>query len=400
MKHRAAMVAPKPGLCIRIALGDIGNCTSEPKAQAATEVMVVQGCKWNLATRSSLMISLGKMATRRSMLRATTRQMLPPALEPSQLAPQSPATMEVSECSASDDMLCQAFSDVLLDAEDVDAEDASDPSLCSSYVKDIYKYLRQLEQKNPVRPKYLDGQKINGNMRAVLMDWLVQVQLKFRLQQETLYLAVAVTDRFLQDNLVSKKMLQLVGTTAMFIASKYEEMFPPHIGDFAYITDHSYTKLQIYQMEMKILQALDFGVSFPLPPHFLRRISKVSEMDFQQHWLAKYLMELSILDYDMVHLLPSKTAAAACCLALQLTGCEWTPTLQSCMSYTESDLLPVMRHIAKNVILVNKGVTMQMAIKDKYASSTSGKISTIGQLNSSCLWDLAQPLIREVVTPI
>uniref|UniRef100_A0A663F233 Cyclin B1 n=1 Tax=Aquila chrysaetos chrysaetos TaxID=223781 RepID=A0A663F233_AQUCH len=333
MKHRAAMVAPKPGLCIRIALGDIGNCTSEPKAQAATEVMVVQGCKWNLATRSSLMISLGKM---------------------------SPATMEVSECSASDDMLCQAFSDVLLDAEDVDAEDASDPSLCSSYVKDIYKYLRQLEQKNPVRPKYLDGQKINGNMRAVLMDWLVQVQLKFRLQQETLYLAVAVTDRFLQDNLVSKKMLQLVGTTAMFIASKYEEMFPPHIGDFAYITDHSYTKLQIYQMEMKILQALDFGVSFPLPPHFLRRISKVSEMDFQQHWLAKYLMELSILDYDMVHLLPSKTAAAACCLALQLTGCEWTPTLQSCMSYTESDLLPVMRHIAKNVILVNKGVTMQM----------------------------------------
>uniref|UniRef100_A0A663F162 Cyclin B1 n=1 Tax=Aquila chrysaetos chrysaetos TaxID=223781 RepID=A0A663F162_AQUCH len=252
-----------------------------------------------------------------------------------------------------DDMLCQAFSDVLLDAEDVDAEDASDPSLCSSYVKDIYKYLRQLEVSRS-RPKYLDGQKINGNMRAVLMDWLVQVQLKFRLQQETLYLAVAVTDRFLQDNLVSKKMLQLVGTTAMFIASKYEEMFPPHIGDFAYITDHSYTKLQIYQMEMKILQALDFGVSFPLPPHFLRRISKVSE----------------------------------------------TPTLQSCMSYTESDLLPVMRHIAKNVILVNKGVTMQMAIKDKYASSTSGKISTIGQLNSSCLWDLAQPLIREVVTPI
>lgn len=46
-------------------------------------------------------------------------------------------------------------------------------------------------------------------------------------------------------------------------------------------------------------------------------------MDFQQHCLAKYLMELSILDYDMVHLLPSKTAAAACCLALQLTGYEW-----------------------------------------------------------------------------
>lgn len=73
-------------------------------------------------------------------------------------------------------------------------------------------------------------------------------------------------------------MLQLVGTTAMFIASKYEEMFPPHIGDFTYITDHTYTKLEICQMEVKILQALDFGLSFPLPPHFLRRISKVSEV--------------------------------------------------------------------------------------------------------------------------
>ncbi|XP_074876079.1 G2/mitotic-specific cyclin-B1 [Buteo buteo] len=394
MKHRSATVAPELGLRTRIALGDIGNCTSGPKTQAAAKVMVVLGCRWKLATRSSLTLSLGKMAIGKSVLRATTRQVLSPALEPSQLAPQSPVPMEVSECSPSDDVLCQAFSDVLLDVEDVDAEDASDPSLCSSYVKDIYKYLRQLEQKNPITPQYLDGQKINGNMRATLMDWLVQVQLKFRLQQETLYLAVAVTDRFLQDNPVSKKMLQLVGTTAMFIASKYEEMFPPHIGDFTYITDHTYTKLEICQMEVKILQALDFGLSFPLPPHFLRRISKVSEMDFQQHCLAKYLMELSILDYDMVHLLPSKTAAAACCLALQLTGYEWTPTLQSCMSYTESDLLPVMQHIAKNVILVNKGVTMQMAIKDKYASSSNGKISTIGQLNSSCLWDLAQPLIK------
>uniref|UniRef100_A0A8B9M4D8 Cyclin B1 n=1 Tax=Accipiter nisus TaxID=211598 RepID=A0A8B9M4D8_9AVES len=288
------------------------------------------------------------------------------------LAPQSPIPMEVSECSLSDDTLCQAFSDVLLDVEDVDEEDASDPSLCSSYVKDIYKYLRQLEVSRS-RPQYLDGQKINGNMRATLMDWLVQVQLKFRLQQETLYLAVAVTDRFLQDNPVSKKLLQLVGTTAIFIASKYEEMFPPHIGDFTYVTDYTYTKLEICQMEVKILQALDFGLSLPLPPHFLRRISNVLEMDFQQHCLAKYLMELSILDYDMVHFLPSKTAAAACCLALQLTGYEW------CGFMNRINLITL--------------ISLQ-AIKDKYASSSNGKISTIGQLNSSWLWDLAQPLLK------
>ncbi|XP_009270816.1 PREDICTED: G2/mitotic-specific cyclin-B1 [Aptenodytes forsteri] len=332
---------------------------------------------------------------------APARLSLPPPRAPvgarrARLETRSLTPMETSGCAPSEDMLCQAFSDVLLDVEDVDVEDGADPNLCSDYVKDIYKYLRDLEENQPVRPKYLAGQEINGNMRAILIDWLVQVQIKFRLQQETLYMAVAIIDRFLQDNAVSKKTLQLVGVTAMFIASKYEEMFPPHIGDFAYVTDNTYTKFQICQMEMKILQALDFDLGRPLPPHFLRRASKIAEVDLEQHILAKYLMELSIVDYDMVHFPPSKTAAAASCLALKLlNGCEWTPTLQHYMSYAESDLLPVMQHIAKNIILVNEGVTKQMAIKNKYASSKNAKISAIEQLDSSIIWNLAQHLIKK-----
>ncbi|NXX58207.1 CCNB1 protein, partial [Scopus umbretta] len=306
----------------------------------------------------------------------------------------SPTPMETSGCAPSEDALCQAFSDVLLGVEDVDAEESADTNLCSEYVKDIYKYLRDLEKSQPVRPKYLAGQEINGNMRAILIDWLVQVQLKFRLQQETLYMAVAIIDRFLQDNAVSKKKLQLVGVTAMFIASKYEEMFPPNVEDFAYVTDNTYTNFQICQMETKILRALDFGLGRPLPPHFLRRASKIAEVDLEQHILAKYLMELSIVDYDMVHFPPSKTAAAASCLALKLlNGCEWTPTLQHYMSYTENDLLPVMQHIAKNIILVNEGITKQVAVKNKYASSKNAKISTIEQLGSSIIRNLGRPLV-------
>lgn len=53
--------------------------------------------------------------------------------------------METSGCEPAD--LCQAFSDVILDTaiRDVDADDYDNPMLCSEYVKDIYKYLRQLE---------------------------------------------------------------------------------------------------------------------------------------------------------------------------------------------------------------------------------------------------------------
>ena len=81
-------------------------------------------------------------------------------------------------------------------------------------------------EEQSVRPKYLQGREVTGNMRAILIDWLIQVQMKFRLLQETMYMTVSIIDRFMQNSCVPKKMLQLVGVTAMFIASKYEEMDP------------------------------------------------------------------------------------------------------------------------------------------------------------------------------
>ncbi|NXV36274.1 CCNB1 protein, partial [Rissa tridactyla] len=395
----------KMGLRPRTALRDIGNRVTETKKRATARKAVEETvCRKVAGTRRMLDTSLGKMGIKKT-LRAVAKEEVPlPAPEtqpepsqvpPSAVEPESPTPMETSGCARSEDVLCQAFSDVLLDVEDVDVDDGDDPNLCSSYVKDIYKYLRELEENKPVRPKYLDGQEINGNMRALLIDWLVQVQVKFRFHQETLYMAVGIIDCFLQDNPVSKKTLQLVGITAMFIASKYEEVFPTHIGDFAYITDCTYTTSQICQMEIKILQALDFSLGRPVAPHFLRRISKITEADLKQHALAKYLMELSIVDYDMVHFPPSKIASAASCLALKLLdGCEWTPILQHHTSYTERDLLPVMQHIAKNVVLVNEGATKQTAIKTKYASIKNGKISATEELKSSTVWNLAQPLIK------
>ncbi|NXA10873.1 CCNB1 protein, partial [Sapayoa aenigma] len=300
-----------------------------------------------------------------------------------------------SVCAPKEYMPCQAFSGDLLEAEDLDVEDCNDSNLCSSYVNDIYKYLRHLEEKQPIKCKYLAGSEINENMRAVLIDWLVDIHLKFQLQQETLYLTVAIIDHFLQNNAVPKTKLQLVGVTAILIASKYEEMHFPLIEDLSFLSDHICSKVQIRQMELIILKALDFHLGFPLPPHFLRRASKIAQVDSKQYVLAEYLMELSILDYNMVHFPPSMIAAAAFCLSLKLLdGCNLLPPLQHYMFYTERDLLPVMQHIAKNVVLVNKGLVKQKAIVKKYAMRTNMNISTIEQLHSSTVWDLAEPLVK------
>lgn len=87
-----------------------------------------------------------------------------------------------------------------------------------------------------------------------------------------------MNDPLPQDHPVPKKQLQLVGVTAMFLASKYEEMYPPEISDFAYVTDRAYTTAQIRDMEMTILRVLKFQLGRPLPLQFLRRASKIYEV--------------------------------------------------------------------------------------------------------------------------
>ena len=79
-------------------------------------------------------------------------------------------------------------------------------------------------------------------MRTVLVDWLIEVHLKFKLLPETLYLTVNLIDRDLALESVSRKRLQLVGVTAMLIASKYEEIYPPEIKDFVFVTDQAYNR--------------------------------------------------------------------------------------------------------------------------------------------------------------
>uniref|UniRef100_A0A672Q415 G2/mitotic-specific cyclin-B2-like n=1 Tax=Sinocyclocheilus grahami TaxID=75366 RepID=A0A672Q415_SINGR len=193
---------------------------------------------------------------------------------------------------------------------------------------------------------------------------------------------------------VTRKKLQLVGVTAMLIACKYEEMYVPMVGDFAYIADDAFTKAQIREMEMLVLSELNFELGRPLPLHFLRRASKAGNADAEKHTLAKYFLELTLLDYDMVHFNPSETAAAALCLSqLVLDGQKWSPTQQHYSSYDETHLKPVMQHIAKNVVMVNEGLSKHVTVKKKYSSSRLMKISLLPQLKSSLVKDLAAPLL-------
>lgn len=274
---------------------------------------------------------------------------------------------------------------------DIDKHDGDNPQLVSEYVNDVYLYMRDLERTYSIKSRYLEGREINGRMRGILIDWLVQVHMRFHLLQETLYLTVAIIDRFLQEKEVSRNRLQLVGVTSMLIASKYEEMYAPEIGDFEYITDNAYQKSDIRKMECLILKTLDFNLGRPLPLHFLRRNSKAGEVDATKHNLAKYLMELTIVDYDMVHIHPSEIAAAALCMSMKLLdNSKWTDTLHYYSKYSETELLPIMKRMANLVLKAGSGKLT--AVYTKYKGAKFMKISTIPQLQSESkiIQDLAE----------
>ena len=208
---------------------------------------------------------------------------------------------------------------------DLDAEDHDDPLMVAEYVVEIFDYLQVLEQTTMPNPDYMEHQEhLEWHLRGVLVDWLIEVHTRFHLLPETLFLAVNIIDRFLSTRVVELDKLQLVGITAMFIASKYEEVLSPHVQNFKHVADDGFSEEEILKAERFVLAALNYDLSYPNPMNFLRRISKADNYDIQTRTLGKYLLEISLLDHRFMKYNPSQVAAASMYLArLILERGEW-----------------------------------------------------------------------------
>src|SRR5699024_552488 len=112
--------------------------------------------------------------------------------------------------------------------------------------------------------------------------------------------------------------------TALFIASKYEEVLSPHVSNFRHVADDGFSDKEILAAERFILSTLDYDLSYPNPMNFLRRISKADSYDVQSRTIGKYLMEICLLDHRFMLYRPSHVAAGAMYLTrLMLDRGEW-----------------------------------------------------------------------------
>eukprot|EP00798_Chlamydomonas_sp_ICE-L_P014101 gene14101-20057_t len=232
---------------------------------------------------------------------------------------------------------------------DVDAENKDDPQACSEYAWDICKHMRVSELNRRPNANYLEECQpdVNPKMRAILVDWLVEVGEEYKLCADTLYQAVNYLDRFLSIHAIDRNQLQLVGVASMWIAAKYEEIYPPSIVDFCYITDNTYTKEQVVAMEELVLKKLHYELTVPTAKLFLRRLLQVCSPDEHLHFLSNYLTEISLLDHGMLKFPPSEIAAAAIYLAnLILQREPWSGTLGHYSMYETKDIGAAIQALA------------------------------------------------------
>ncbi len=295
--------------------------------------------------------------------------------------------------------------------DNIDERDTDDPLCVTSYVQDMYEHFRTKESSTSVRPVYMEDQQyINERMRSILVDWLVEVHLKFKLVPETLYLTVNIIDRYLATAEVTRPKLQLVGVTALLIASKYEEIYPPELRDLVYICDRAYSKnevrvihvyiehfclpcfvdrcfishslvnlcffsRQILEMEEVVLKKLQYQITIPSAHAFLVRYLKAAHADKKIVQLSCYILDGTLQSYNMLHYLPSQLAAASICIARRTVGRNsWSPTLLKYAQYYEEDIKPVARAVLAEKASAS---TELRAVNKKYTSSRYGGVANL-----------------------
>jgi len=271
-----------------------------------------------------------------------------------------------------------------------DAARRSDPQTVTEYITDLFQHLYKAETIYKLEPYMYRQEDINARMRAILIDWLVEVHMKFRLVPETLYLCVSIIDRYCSKVDVLRSKLQLIGVTALLVACKHEEIYPPEVRDCVYITDRAYNRQEVLDMEQDILKVLDWRISVPTAFPFLDRFLCLTNASEMTKHAAAYYLERTLQEHSFLQFRPSVVCASAVILALnnpdirvqeedldrELPG--FPTILMEYTGFSESELTTCMERMAEKV--AEEPITASRrqlnAVKKKYENNKYLEVST------------------------
>ena len=242
------------------------------------------------------------------------------------------------------------------------------------YLNEIYTNLLIDEKELGLKPKlgYMNVQRdINEQMRAILIDWLIEVHYRFRLRSETLFQTVWIIDTYLSLNQITRAKLQLLGIASLLISCKSQEIYYPPLKEFIDITDGAYVKSELLEMENYVLKVLNFNIVSPTSNDFYNIIAKAFNFDKKQFYLGKYFLESALIDYQMIRYSSSVLAVSCAYIVMKFFGISNYKTLYSNDVVKENCPQKIIKEAAREICYLVKNLSQSTlkAVKDKYSLS-------------------------------
>jgi len=255
----------------------------------------------------------------------------------------------------------------------------NNPQIPYEYLHEIHQNLIEEEMQIQTFFGYMKNHcDINEQMRAILIDWIIEVHSKFNLKEETLFLCVFIIDKFLKCEIIPRSKLQLLGVTSIMIACKQEEIYSPSIRDFVCITDNAYTKKEIFEMEFQILKTMEFNTVSPSSLRFFELIAMDFNFNSKEYNFGLYLLELYLIDYRMTKFIPSVIACSAAYIVMKFFKLENYPKIYTDWNINSGSSSVVKDCAREMCFLVDNitGSTLQ-ATKKKFSHEKYDMVSEI-----------------------
>lgn len=228
------------------------------------------------------------------------------------------------------------------------------PQSVVEFIPEIIENMRNDELNHMYPHNFLDRSfqdQISEKYRQYLVDWLAELHYKFKMWPETLYVTVGIIDKTLMNWRNFKKQdLQCLGITALHIAGKYEEIYPPELKTILGVIDNAVTRDQVCKLEYDILQLLNFDMVWPSILRFMERYSMIANFNKEQQMIAQMLCDFILLDMSLLQKKPSLLGAVAVYATNMITNKNnskcWNQGLQKCTGgLKEEEVKPLAKHL-------------------------------------------------------
>ena len=287
---------------------------------------------------------------------------------------------KISETNDSIEMSKEKDLELELDSNHVNEEE---------YMEEILDNFYTEEENNrfKINPNYFKLQtEINSKMRIILIDWLFEVNNKLKFREETFYTTIYIIDAYLSKKFIQRKKFQLLGVTALYIATKLNEIFSGSVKDYVFMTDRAYNEIDIISMESDICKTLNFNFLVPNCLSFFQIFSKKIgfDKDSEEYQFGIFIIQNFLMNSKSFNYNYSIISIASCNLIVKLF--EKDKNINFDLFYRDS--LSFIEDCSKNICdAINETLNsnMNLSVKKYYYGKYSENIKKLISLyNYKC----------------